>query len=180
VLDLQNSKLSFILVSSNVIDDMTSILYAKNYQILPIQGYYNEQYDNCALAFSNIDNDELRKDMIFLLNHLKQESGIIKYIGESVAKKIYFDGSERPMSISLYNTDNNNVSYLHNGLSFSFVDEVRYWKPTKREDFKIDMIVEYLNNNKWTQRKVKNPSEEWVSLWGLLVKYDKVRVKSVL
>ncbi len=147
--------------------------------MLPIQGYYKGQYENSALAFSDIDNDELRKDLIFLLNHLKQDCGIIKYKGETVAKKVFSDGSEKPLGIALYNTDSDNISYLHNGLSFSFVEQVRYWKPTKVEDFKIGMVVEYLNNNKWYQKKVQNPKEEWESIWKLMIKYDKIRVVSL-
>ena len=179
MLDLENSKLSFILISSDVLDDMMSILYAKNYQMLPIQGYYQGQYENSALAFSDIDNDELRKDLIFLLNHLKQDCGIIKYKGETGVKKVFSDGSEKPLGIVLYNTDSDNISYLHNGLSFSFVEQVRYWKPTKAEDFKTGMIIEYLNNNKWYQRKVENPKKEWDDMYKLLAKYDKLRVASI-
>lgn len=179
MLDLENPKLSFILISSDVLDDMMSILYAKNYQMLPIQGYYQGQYENSALAFSDIENDELRKDVIFLLNHLKQDCGIIKYKGETGAKKVFSDGSEKPLGIVLYNTDSDNISYLHNGLSFSFVEQVRYWKPTKVEDFKTGMIIEYLNNNKWYQRKVENPKKEWDDMYQLLAKYDKLRVASL-
>lgn len=179
MLDLENPKLSFILISSDVLDDMMSILYAKNYQMLPIQGYYQGQYENSALAFSDIENDELRKDVIFLLNHLKQDCGIIKYKGETGAKKVFSDGSEKPLGIVLYNTDSDNISYLHNGLSFSFVEQVRYWKPTKVEDFKTGMIIEYLNNNKWYQRKVENPKKEWDDMYQLLAKYDKLRVSSI-
>ena len=65
--------MSFILLSSDKLDDMVSVLYAKNYQIIPIQGYYQGQYEDCVIAFSNIDNDELRKDLVFLLNHFHQE-----------------------------------------------------------------------------------------------------------
>jgi hypothetical protein len=178
VLDLQNPKISFILLSSDKLDDMVSILYAKEYNIVPIKGFYKGQYENSVLAFSNHDNDELRKDLIFLLNHFHQECGIIKYTGETIAKKVFSDGSERPLGITLYNTDSENVSYIHNGLSFSFVEQVRYWKPTKMEDFKVGMLVEYLNNNKWYQQIVENPKTEYDSLYKLLIKYDKIRVAS--
>lgn len=178
MIDLSNSKLSFILLSSDRLDDMVSILYAKDYQIIPIKGYYKGQYEDSAMALSNIDNDELRKDLIFLLNHFHQECGIIKYIGETNAKKVFRDGSEKPMGVTLYNTDSENISYLYNGLSFSFVEQVRYWKPTKPEDFRVGMIVEYLNNNKWCQRKVENPKQEWEDMYKLLSKYDKLRVVS--
>jgi hypothetical protein len=175
-MDLTNKNLSFILLSSDKIESMLSILYAKDYQILPIKGFYRGQYENSALAFSDVDNDELRKELIFLLNHFDQECGIIKYKGETGAKKIFRDGSEKPLGIVLYNTDSDNVSYLYNGLSFSFVEQVRYWKPTKLEDFKVGMIVEYLNNNKWFEKKVENPEDEWDRMFKLLSKYDKLRV----
>jgi hypothetical protein len=178
VIDLSNSKLSFILLSSDRLDDMISILYAKDYQIIPLRGYYQGQYEDSAMALSSIDNDELRKDLIFLLNQFHQDCGIIKYIGETNAKKVFRDGSEKPMGITLYNTDSENISYLYNGLSFSFVEQVRYWKPTKIEDFRVGMIVEYLNNNKWYQKKVENPKQEWDDMYKLLSKYDKLRVVS--
>ncbi len=180
MLDLSNPNLSFILLSSENLDDMRSILWAKNYQIIPIQGYYQDVYEDSALAFSSIDNDELRKDLIFLLNHFRQDCGIIKYKGETGVKKIFSDGSEKPMGIVLYNTDSENISYLYNGLSFSFVEQVRYWKPTKKEDFKIGMIVEYLNNKNWIKREVKNIDDEFNNLYQLLIKYDKIRVQSNL
>jgi hypothetical protein len=178
VIDLNNPKISFILLSSDNLDDMMSILWAKNYQIIPIKGYYKGQYEDSALASSDVDNDELRKDLIFLLNHFHQECGIIKYKGESNAKKVFRDGSERPLGVALYNTDDENISYLYNGVSFSFIEESRYWKPQKKEDFKIGMMVEYLNNNKWYQKKVEDPNSEWDSIWKLMTKYDRVRVAS--
>lgn len=178
MLDLSNPKLSYILISSENFDDMLSILYAKNYQILPIQGFYNDQFENSALAFTTEDNDELRKDLIFLLNQFHQECGIIKYLGETGAKKVFRDGSERPLGIVLYNTDSDNISYLYNGLSFSFVEQARYWKPKKIEDFKIGMVVEYFNNRSWIKKEVKNPEIEYKSMYELLIKYDKIRVVS--
>lgn len=176
MLDLQNPKISFILLSSEKLDDISSILYAKDYKIIPIQGYYKGQYENSILAFSDVDNDELRKDLIFLLNHHHQECGIIKYLNETGAKKLFKDGSEKPLGIVLYNTDSENISYLHNGLSFSFVEQVRYWKPTKKEDFKIGMLVEYQNNNKWFKQTVEDPAKEYDNLYKLLIKYDRIRV----
>jgi hypothetical protein len=176
VINLSDKNIQYILLSSNKIDDMISILWAKEYNVVSIDGYYRGQYEKAALAFSDISNDELRKDLIFLLNHFGQECGIIKYSGETGAKKIFNDGSEKPLGIVLYNTDSDNMSYLHNGLSFSFVEQVRYWKPNKKEDFKIGMLVEYFNNNKWYSKKVENPNDEWEKMFKLLTKYEKVRV----
>lgn len=179
MLNLSNPELSFILLSSQNLDDMMSILWAKNYQILPIKGYYQDQYEDSALAFSATDNDELRKDMIFLLNHFHQDCGIIKYRGETGAKKIFKDGSEKPLGIVLYNTDSENISYLYNGISFSFVEQTRYWKPRGKEDLRVGMIVEYLNNKNWVKKEVRNLDSEFEDMYKLLIKYDKIRVASI-
>lgn len=173
---LEQPNISYIILSSDKLEDMVSILYAKEYKVLPIKGYYQGQYEDSVMAFGQVDNDELRKDVLFLLNHFNQDCAIIKYMNESNAKKIFKDGSEKPLGIIMYNTDSENRSYLYNGLSFSFVEKVRYWKPTKKEDFKVGMLVEYMNNNKWYKRKVENPSEEYEKLYKLLIKYDKIRV----
>lgn len=177
-MNLNNTQISYILISSDKIDDISSVLYAKEYTIIPIKGFYKGQYEDSIMAYSSVDNDELRKDVIFLLNQFKQECAIIKYLNESGAKKIYADGSEIPLGIIMYNTDAENKSYLYNGISFSFVEQARYWKPKIKTDFKIGMIVEYFNNNKWYQQEVKNPSEEFDGLYKLLIKYDKIRVAS--
>jgi hypothetical protein len=89
---------------------------------------------------------------------------------------VYSDGQEKPISISYYNTDDDKESFIYNGVSFSFIEEKMYWRPNKKEDFKIGMIVEYLNNNKWYQQTVKEPEIEFENLYKLLIKYDKIRV----
>ncbi len=177
-MDLTDKKLSYILISSDKIDDISSVLWAKDYRVIPIKEYYKGNYKESIIAYSDIDNDELRKDAIFILNHFNHDSAIIKYLNESDTRNIFSDGSENLLSVSLYNTNFENKSYLYNGYSFSFIEMERYWKPTKKEDFKIGMIVEYFNNNKWYKQEVKNPSVEFDGLYKLLIKYDKIRVAS--
>jgi hypothetical protein len=82
------------------------------------------------------------------------------------------------MGVDIYNTDAENISYLYNGVSFSFVEQVRYWKPTKKEDFIVGMLVEYFNNNKWYEKKVEDPINEYDKIYKLMIKYDKIRVVS--
>lgn len=177
-MNLQNPNISYLILSSGNIDDMTSVLYAKEYQILPLQSYYKEVFNESAMGYSDVDNDTLRKDTLFLLNHFNQESAIIKYKGEATPKKIFKDGSERILELSMYNTNSELVSYLYRGLSFSFVDAKRYWVPKSKEDFKEGMIVEYFNNNQWNEKVVENADDEWNRLYKLLLKYNKVRVQS--
>jgi hypothetical protein len=177
-MDLTSKGISYIIISSDKIDDMMSILWAKEFKIIPIKGYYRGKYENSIIAYSDIDNNELRKEVIFLLNYFKQECAIIKYLDETIAKKIFSDGSEKPLGIVMYNTDDENISYLHNGLSFSFVEQKRYWVPKSKDDLKMGMIVEYSNKGKWLEYEIKNPSIEWDNLFKLLIKYNKVRVSS--
>ena len=177
-MNLQEQNMSYVILSSDRLDDMVSILYAKEYQIIPIKEYYKGQFDDSVISYGRVDNDNLRKDVLFLLNHFHQDSAIIKYLDESVVKKIFKDGSEKIMGVQMYNTDDENTSYLYNGHSFSFVEQVRYWKPTKKEDFRVGMIVEYFNKDKWYERLVENPNDEYEKLYKLLIKYDKVRVVS--
>ena len=177
-MNLQEQNMSYVILSSDKLDDMISILYAKEYQIIPIKGYYRGQYEDSVIAFGRVDNDNLRKDVLFLINHFHQECAIIMYLGETSVKKIFKDGSENPLGIVMYNTDAENISYLYNGVSFSFVEQVRYWKPTKKEDFRVGMLVEYFNKDKWYERLVEDPSQEYEKIYKLLIKYNKVRVAS--
>jgi hypothetical protein len=176
MLGLEQPNTSYMLISSSEnLDQITSVLYAKNYQILPIKGYFEGMFEDSIMAFGRTDNDELRNDVLFLLGHFNEKNAI-KYLGESEAKRVFFNGSEEPLEIVMYNTNESNKSYIHSGISFSFVEKTRYWKPKSQEDLKIGMVVEYQNNNKWYERIVRNPKEEWEKLYKLLTKYDKVRI----
>jgi hypothetical protein len=177
MLGLEQPNTSYMLISSSDnLDQITSVLYAKNYQILPIKGYFEGVFEDSIMAFGRTDNEELRNDILFLLGHFNEKNAIVKYLGEPEAKRVFFNGSEEPLDIVMYNTNESNKSYIHSGISFSFVEKTRYWKPRSQEDLKIGMVVEYQNNNKWYERIVRNPKEEWEKLYKLLTKYDKVRI----
>ena len=80
------------------------------------------------------------------------------------------------MGIVMYNTDSSNKSYIHGGISFSFVEKMKYWMPKDADDLKAGMIVEYMNNNRWHEKIVVDPREEWEKMYRLLLKYEKIRV----
>ena len=175
---LQKSNSSYVIISSSKIDDIITILYSKEYQLVPIKGFYNGEYGDSVIAFGRVDNDTLRNDIIHLLNISSLDYAIVKYLGDTDVRKIFKDGSEKSMRVVMYNTDSENKSYLYNGLSFSFVENARYWKPSKKEDFRVGMIIEYFNKDKWCERLVEDPTQEYEKLYKLLIKYDKVRVQS--
>jgi hypothetical protein len=177
MLGLEQPNTSYMLISSSDnLDQIISVLYAKNYQVLPIKGYFEGVFEDSIMAFGRVENDDLRNDALFILGHFNEKTTIVKYLGESEAKKVFFNGSEEPMEIVMFNTNESNKSYIHSGISFSFVEKTRYWKPKSQDDLKIGMIIEYQNNNKWCERIVRNPNEEWEKLYKLLTKYDKVRI----
>lgn len=176
MLGLEQPNTSYIILSSDSLDQMVSVLYAKEYKILHIKGFYEGKFEDSIMAFGTGDNDDLRRDTIFLLNKFGQNCTIVKYLGESDAKKVFFNGSEEPLGLIMYNTDSSNKSYIHGGISFSFVEKMRYWKPRNSEELKTGMIVEYMNNNKWHEKIVVDPKEEWEKMYKLLLKYEKLRV----
>jgi hypothetical protein len=152
-----------------------NILYSKDYILVPIKGYYDGIFENSFIAVSSENNETLRKDALLLMNELKQDSLIIKYNSEESAKRISKDGSERLLSINLY-SDSNEKLYLYNGLSFSFMEQKRYFFPKKKEDIKNGSIIEYFNQNKWNKKTVLDLDTEYESLYKLLIKYEKLRI----
>ena len=63
---LENQQSSYIILSADRLNEMISVLYAKEYQILPIQGYYKGKFEDSIIAWGP-DNDSLRRDIIFLV-----------------------------------------------------------------------------------------------------------------
>ena len=176
MLNLKDKNISYILSSANNLNVLISYLHSRDYYLIDIKGYYQGNFENSILAFTNNEPNELRKDALHIMEHFEQECLIIKYKGESSVKKIFNDGSERPMGVLLYNTDSENKSYIYDGLSFSFVEQQLYYFPKERKEFKKGMIVEYFNKNKWIEKVVMNPDLEFSKLYSLLIKYNKIRI----
>ena len=176
MLNLKDPNLSYLLASADNVNSLISYLYSRNYHLLDIKGFYQGKFENSVLAFSGSSNNELRSDALHILRHFEQDCLIVKYRDESVAKKIFEDGQEKPMGILLYNTDSENKSYIYDGLSFSFVEQQLYYLPKKKEDFKSGMIVELFSNNKWIEKKIVNPEEEFNKIYNLMMKYNKIRI----
>jgi len=176
MLNLKDPNLSYLLASADNLNGLTSYLYSRDYYLIDIKGYYQGQFENSVLAFTNLSSNELRKDALHILQHFNQECLILKYKDESGAKKLFEDGQEKPLGILLYNTDVENKSYIYDGLSFSFVEQQLYYFPKKKEDFKTGMIVELFSNNKWIEKKVINPDDEFNKIYNLMMRYNKIRI----
>lgn len=174
MISLDQATSSYMIISAD--DSIESTLYGRDYSIIPIKEFFQGTYGDSLISYGRVDNDNLRQDTLFLLNRFNKESAIIKYLGESVIRKIFKDGSEVQVDLTMYSTDFDKISYLYNGYSFSFTEKKRYFFPTKKEEIKIGMIVEFFNNNKWVEKKVSNPELEYDKLYKLLMKYNKLRI----
>ena len=76
----------------------------------------------------------------------------------------------------MYNTDQENKSYIYEGISFSFVEEKMYKFPKTKDDFKNGMIIECYSTNGWIEKIVNNIDHEFNDIYKTLSKYDKVRI----
>lgn len=176
MLDLKNPQISYILVSSNDLKSLISYLYSREYYLIDIKGYYDGKFEDSLIAFTQLPAEELRKDCLHIMKFFDQDCIIVKYLNEVSPKKIFSDGQEKPLGILMYNTDSNNKSYIHDGLSFSFVEKQLYVFPNSKSEFKSGMIVEYFSNNKWIQKKVENVESEYDKIYSLMIKYNKIRI----
>ena len=189
MLNLLDRKLAYILISpekyynSKLENDVNcericSILYSKDYTILQVQGYYKNKYEKAFLAFTEDTNDNLRFDAIYLMDKFHQESVIVKYRDYDFVNKIMSDGSEKNLSLVLYDSEMKDRTYLYNGVSFTFLENKKYYFPKKKEELRKGLIVEYYNNNNWVKKEVVNIEIEWDKLYKLLTKYEKLRVET--
>lgn len=185
---LKNPNKSYLLLEP-VIDSMTdyenkmncerlcSVLWSKEYQILPAKNYENSIFKDCFVGISTLsDNDEIRKESLDIINFLNLESGIVKYIGETELVKLYKNGQEEILELKIYESSDNSKLYIMDGISFSFEKKVRYFYPKKKEHLKKGIVVEYFNNNKWTKKTIENLDSEYEKLYKLLIQYEKLRL----
>jgi hypothetical protein len=175
-MNLDSENVSYIISASRNLEALQSYLYSRNYSLINIKEYYNGEFGDMILASSNIDNIELKNDAMNILDIFNQGSLIIKYLGDQYPKKLYQEGRERIMEVSMYNTDSSNRSYIYNGISFSFLEKKIYKFPKKVSDFKNGMVVECYSNRGWIEKKIQNIESEFVDLYSKLAKYDRVRV----
>ena len=160
-----------------VLEKICSVLYSKNYTIFSIFSINKSIRENSILAMCPDNNNSLRKDSIFLMDEFDQKSIIVKYKNDIEYKLIENTGEEFLLNIELYPDLNENRSlYVFNAISFAFEKKKRYFFPSKKEDIKKGMIVEYLNENRWVLKTINNVDLEYEKMYKLLMKYKKMRV----
>jgi len=187
---LADPKVSFILINpeSKLVSDLQnnwncerlcSVLYSKDYTVIPIKELYNNQYSKSFLGISSNDsNDEIRLESLNILEFLQIDEAIVKYLDTSDPVRIERSGKETPLAFTVYESDENCKIYIHDGISFSFKEAKRYFSPKKKSDLKRGMVVEYFNNNKWNRKEIVELDEEFDKMYNLLIKYNKLRIPS--
>lgn len=172
---LQNPEYSFILVPDY--PGVTSYLFSRDYFLYELKSYYNGHFENCYLAFTEMESQELRKDSLHLIEHFGTDDLYIKYRNDNLIRLLHASGGESPYSILEYNTNSAYKSYIHNGISFSLIEAAEYYYPTNKNDLKNGMVVECLTTKGWQEKVVENSEIEYQKSYGLLMKYQKLRIR---
>ena len=158
--------------TNNLKDD----LYLLEYNITPIDGYYQGISERSLIVQGNVNNNDLRTDAIKMMDKYQQDEVIIKYLDDDVVKKIEEDGNERALSIGNFSPEYR--SYIFENQTFSLIPEKRFLYPKEMGEFKIGYVVEMLGSSgNWIQKEVTKPNEEWEKLYKMLSKYDRVRIE---
>jgi hypothetical protein len=176
VLNLNDPSVSYFIMSSKQIDATKTLLWAKEWEVLPLKGYYNNTLEDSILAYKECSNEELKDEAIFMLKTFKEESCIVKYKGNKNSNKLYNNRKESELTEAFFNTESANKSYLYNGMFFSY-NEVKSYKIIEtKEELKNGIIVEFFDNKNWKQKIVNDKDLEWEHFYKLMVKYKKVRI----
>ncbi len=175
-MNLLETNLQYILTSSSNMDALLSYIHSSNCSVLPIKGFYQNKWEDSVMIFNELSKFELNNLANFIMKNFNQDSVIIKYKGDNTAYS-YSNNNKKELDYALYNTNAENISYIHNGISFSFIEKPVYTKPINKNDLKVGMTVELLNNNKWLEKTIYDLDKEWKEIYELFIKYDKIRIK---
>ena len=156
-----------------------SYLYSKEYTLLEVLSIDNNGNRNKSIfSYNNSSDIEMKKDVVFLLEHFNLEHAFIKYNNQpDNIYKIYKDGNQVKVELKLYEQSSYSDTYVLGELTFSFTSSDIYIPITEKKQLVKGMEIEYFNNNKWNKKIVENIDLEWSKLYSLLSKYDKLRFK---
>lgn len=176
MLNLNDVNVSYFIMSSKQIDATKTLLWAKEWEVIPLKGYYEGVLEDSVLAYKDCSNEELKEEATFMLKTFKEDSCIIKYKGKKNPNKLDYIGKESDLSEAFFNQESPNKSYLYNGVFFSFNEVKSYKIIESKEELKNGIIVEYFDNKNWKQKIINNKESEWEDFFKLMVKYNKVRI----
>jgi hypothetical protein len=153
-----------------------NMLYSMNYSIIPIWGFQNAVYEKYYIAISSEDNDIFEKETRLIINQFCFNEIIVKFKGESLLTRILWNSEKFPIEVKYYDNSMDKKVFIHEGVTFTLNEQKRYYFPSKKEHLKEGMLIEYFNNNLWTQKKINNLDLEYEKMYKLLMKYEKIRI----
>lgn len=162
--------IKYIISSIDESSNLISYLYSREYHLKDIKKNSNGVLNNFIIAYTNLSDNDLRKDSLHIMEHFNIDHIIIKYSDE--IKRVSKDGVEIPLDIT---NDINETSYICDYDIFSFIPKKQYVYPKIKSQLSNNMIVEMLLNNKWVNHKIKNIDIEYENIFNLMIKYQKVR-----
>lgn len=186
MLNLRDHRVSYLIATpepshrgySLLCERYTSITHSLGYNDLEVFSSDNDHnYGTSFITYTDGDNNQLRMNALKIQEDFNMEYVIVKYMGEDLPKLLMKDGSERLLDIQYYESSDFDRTYVHtDGITFSFKQLKRYYFPTKKEDFKKDMIVELYHDTKWVEYLVEDVDTEWEDLYKMFTKYEKIRI----
>lgn len=187
MIDLNDKNISYLIISPEILgisqmennhrtNMFLNMLYSMNYSIIPIQTYEKGIYEKSYIAITPEDNERFKKEIFMIMNQFRKSEVILKWKNDLLLTKMTAEGLEYPMEVNFYDNNLDKKIYIHEGISFSLNEKKRYFFPSKKEDLREGMIVEYFNNNKWTQKEIFDLDNEYEKMYKLLMKYEKMRI----
>jgi hypothetical protein len=187
MIDLNDVNISYLITTPEILgisqmennhrtNMFLNMLYSMNYSIIPIQSYDKGIYEKSYIAITPEDNERFKKEIFMIMEQFRTSEIIVKWKNDNLLHKMTLEGLEYPMEVNYYDNNLNNKIYIHEGISFSLNEKKRYFFPSKKEDLKSGMIVEYFNNNKWNQKQINDLDSEYEKMYKLLMKYEKLRI----
>lgn len=185
---LDNPDISFILCSpelenisllenNNRNSTLVNLLYSLDYTLIPINSSYSNTVNRYYIGLTNVDNDKLREEAIFIMEQFYMNEIYIKYKNSDNITKINKNGEEFMNIINYYDNDYSKKIFMYEGISFTLNEQKRFAIPRSKSDLKNGMIVEYLNNdNIWKERIINDINSEYDRTYRLMMKYEKIRI----
>lgn len=185
---LNDPNISFILCSpeldnislienNNRNSSMVNLLYSLEYNLIAINSSHQSKLSRYYIGLSNINNDKLRNEAIFIMEQFSLNEIFLKYKKSENIIRINIAGEEFPNVINYYDNDFSKKIFLYEGISFTLNEQKRFAIPREKSDLKNGMIVEYLNNdNVWKERIINDINLEYDKTYKLMMKYEKIRI----